>query len=481
LTDQPEEQVYYNNAGTAMDRNLGATSATPGAVSAMGLLYQWGRKDPFLGSSDINEHITAKSSYNWPESVISGPDIGTVAYTIANPTTYIGYNPDGDNKDWFYFRTDPNNTLWESQKTKYDPCPPGWRIPDGGETGIWSRASNSSDDQSFTYDTANKGMNFTGKFGEYSVIWYPDQSKSAFANSCGDCYWSCTPAKHSIYYLGISDYGRFWPAFSGVWRSDAHHVRCVKEGPIQAEPKNEDYVDEFGINHGKGVKIGETIWAPVNCGYHETDFKYGKLYQWGRKYGQGYSGEFHDGESESEYSDAILPDFINGNGKITIEEGQSENNANVFYLGGNMDYDWLYPHDGTLWNKGTDDSPQKNTNNDPCPQGWRVPTYAEYNTLIVNRSSWTKNEKGINGYYFSGEASYSDNVSQIFIPAAGSRVYYDEASCYNRGKGGRYWASRSGDQSESSAYYIYFDRFEVYWDRYDKALGYSVRCVQVTD
>ncbi|MBR4300002.1 MAG: hypothetical protein IKT59_09870 [Bacteroidales bacterium] len=229
LTDQPEEQVYYNNAGTAMDRNLGATSATPGAVSAMGLLYQWGRKDPFLGSSDIDEHITAKSSYNWPESVISGPDIGTVAYTIANPTTYIGHNPDGDNKDWFYFRTDPNNTLWESQKTKYDPCPPGWRIPDGGETGIWSKASNSSDDQSFTYDKANKGMNFTGKFGEYSVIWYPDQSKSAFANSCGDCYWSCTPAKHSIYYLGISDYGRFWPAFSGVWRSDAHHVRCVKE------------------------------------------------------------------------------------------------------------------------------------------------------------------------------------------------------------------------------------------------------------
>ena len=235
LTDQPEEQVYHNNAGTAMDRNLGATSATPGAVSAMGLLYQWGRKDPFLGSSDINEHITAKSSYNWPESVISGPDIGTVAYTIANPTTYIGYNPDGDNKDWFYFRTDPNNTLWESQKTKYDPCPPGWRIPDGGETGIWSKASNSSDNQSFTYDKANKGMNFTGKFGEYSVIWYPGQSKSAFANSCGDCYWSCTPAKHSIYYLGISDYGRFWPAFSGVWRSDAHHVRCVKEGPVQAE------------------------------------------------------------------------------------------------------------------------------------------------------------------------------------------------------------------------------------------------------
>ena len=51
LTDQPQAQVYNNDAGTMMDRNLGATSATPGDVGALGLLYQWGRKDPFLGSS----------------------------------------------------------------------------------------------------------------------------------------------------------------------------------------------------------------------------------------------------------------------------------------------------------------------------------------------------------------------------------------------------------------------------------------------
>ena len=44
-------QVYYNDAGTMMDRNLGATSATPGDVGALGLMYQWGRKDPFMGSS----------------------------------------------------------------------------------------------------------------------------------------------------------------------------------------------------------------------------------------------------------------------------------------------------------------------------------------------------------------------------------------------------------------------------------------------
>ena len=39
-----QEQVYNNNASTMMDRNLGAISATPGDVGALGLLYQWGRK-----------------------------------------------------------------------------------------------------------------------------------------------------------------------------------------------------------------------------------------------------------------------------------------------------------------------------------------------------------------------------------------------------------------------------------------------------
>ena len=61
FTDDPRGQEYYNNAGTMMDRNLGATSATPGDVGALGLLYQWGRKDPFLGSSSI--HYESETRY----------------------------------------------------------------------------------------------------------------------------------------------------------------------------------------------------------------------------------------------------------------------------------------------------------------------------------------------------------------------------------------------------------------------------------
>ena len=71
-----------------------------------------------------------------------------------------------------------------------------------------------------------------------------------------------------------------------------------------------DYVDEYGVNHGQGIEIGGVVWAPVNCGYHKDDYQYGKLYQWGRKYGQGYSGDFYDGDWDQTYSDATVPTIV---------------------------------------------------------------------------------------------------------------------------------------------------------------------------
>lgn len=122
LTDRPEDQVYANDAGTMMDRNLGATSATPGDVGALGLLYQWGRKDPFLGSSDIYNSVEALSTITWP----SPESKGTLSLTEMNPTT-------------FYIEYLSSKGNWDSEKTFYDPCPHGYRVPDGGENGVWAK------------------------------------------------------------------------------------------------------------------------------------------------------------------------------------------------------------------------------------------------------------------------------------------------------------------------------------------------------
>ena len=208
MTDQPEDQVYNNGAGTMMDRNLGATSATPGSVGALGLLYQWGRKDPFLGSSSISSNTRAKSTLSWPSPVKSTASTGTIDYAVSNPVTFITSN--GSNTDWYYTgNSSTDNTRWRSSKTIYDPCPAGYRVPDGGDNGIWSKAFGTSslfsDD---AYDSTNKGINFgssgkgTNKLSSsVSVCWYPyagylsyyDGSLSSVGSDDGN-YWSCSPS-----------------------------------------------------------------------------------------------------------------------------------------------------------------------------------------------------------------------------------------------------------------------------------------------
>lgn len=136
MTDQPVEHVYKNNAGTMMDRNLGATSVTSGDVRTIGLLYQWGRKDPFLGAVSFNFNNPAKSTITWPSAVEKSSSTGNIAYAIAHPTTFIYH----DNNDWANMETESRWTTSDRAKSIYDPCPAGWRVPDGGEDGVWAKA-----------------------------------------------------------------------------------------------------------------------------------------------------------------------------------------------------------------------------------------------------------------------------------------------------------------------------------------------------
>ena len=60
VADQPFGVNSKGNSYTVMDRNLGAVSATPGDAGAIGLLYQWGRKDPFVTTSEIGKNTEAE-------------------------------------------------------------------------------------------------------------------------------------------------------------------------------------------------------------------------------------------------------------------------------------------------------------------------------------------------------------------------------------------------------------------------------------
>ena len=232
FTDAPGTCSYRNVDKLMMDRNLGATSATPGDVGALGLLYQWGRKDPFLGSSSISSDVESKSTLTWPSPVSSSSSRGTVAYATEHPTTFITYN--SSNYDWYYTGdSNTDNTRWQSNKTIYDPCPAGWRVPDGGSSGVWAQAGFPSGSNAHSYDSSDEGMLF-GSGISSPASWYPAAgyrlSDDGGLSGVGyyGVYWSVAPNGDNAYSLYFSYYGSVFPAdYDG--RADGQSVRCLQE------------------------------------------------------------------------------------------------------------------------------------------------------------------------------------------------------------------------------------------------------------
>ena len=215
LTDQPQERVLANSAGVLMDRNLGALSAEPNTHESWGLLYQWGRKDPFLGAASPSAYYPASSTGEWPAMDSNVEDLGK--YWIENPMVLT---------EW-----DIVNRTWEASTKKIqDPCPFGWKVPsssDGGEyfatvAGLLSKPCENGINGIFVptidenmplwFPTAGFSMAFNGEYGileqgNHGLYWlsnYNNNEYCVYGNSGeGDGYiseaeWNGTGVTHSI-------------------------------------------------------------------------------------------------------------------------------------------------------------------------------------------------------------------------------------------------------------------------------------------
>ena len=221
------DQVYPNNAGTMMDRNLGATSATPGDIGAFGLLYQWGRKDPFMGSCAKSGTTLVASTGSW--NTVTSPS--SMDYAEENPTTFIKSNWTGGSVPGNGWHTS------ESVKGLYDPCPAGYRVPDGGENGFWATALETSSNawNSAIMKWSNRGFTWTLD-NEPTAAWYPavgfrsNDSGALYNVGSYGYYWSASPdpsLSYYAYYLRFYN-GNVNPADINN-RSSGYSVRCVKE------------------------------------------------------------------------------------------------------------------------------------------------------------------------------------------------------------------------------------------------------------
>lgn len=170
-----------------MDRNLGALSNAVGDISNRGMLYQWGRKEPFLPSTreyiyvpshsyDSEGYLTeteeefeaieaaiaeAREKANASNTQVGNGTMewhlvgemapvaltapGNIEYAVQHPTTVLGCRVDipiGEYVFDWYLQQDlvgttggmqqSGSSLWADRKTIFDPCPVGYRVPPKG-------------------------------------------------------------------------------------------------------------------------------------------------------------------------------------------------------------------------------------------------------------------------------------------------------------------------------------------------------------
>lgn len=212
-----------------------------------------------------------------------------------------------------------------------------------------------------------------------------------------------------------------------------------------ANGANGSIVDTVTVYQGADIAYADTrfaavtaydvVWAPFNCGATEpigkdevittwTAEKCGYLYQWGRNVPFAYGGEpgdLYTGDL------SVLDKYPNYNDACKNEGGY----ANKFIkASGNT---WFKDYKTGSILTGDNAWPRENQ---PCPEGWRVPTKAELGKIdaISPRQS--------NGKWVS-----PDN-NRFIMPSAGYRD--GTGTSFNLGSEGCYWSSTYDAQNACS-------------------------------
>lgn len=239
------------NGYSWMTRNLGALTDDfddPGTVK--GMVYQWGRKDPFPTPEGWTDRgpITVYDAAGAVTECFASEEVAVadnLSNAVGHPTTYYsGKSNDGDfNYDWL--ATDAsgrNNLLWETQadggKTLFDPCPPGWRVPRGDS---WRGVNESN----FVWDDVALGRRHP-LLGYYPAVGNRGSATGEWTSTGGiGQYWSSTAANGAY----VSTF-YFLPSYLDTHgnenRSSGLPVRCVSE--TAGDPVVPPVVEEFVMN-----------------------------------------------------------------------------------------------------------------------------------------------------------------------------------------------------------------------------------------
>ena len=224
--------------GEMMDRNLGALVATvadaaPVDPRSYGMVYQWGRKDPFTAAGTFNSGTQATYAYDIPEDLPEGevpegaevvaPGQISLADAIAHPTL-LGHI---DNGNWVNAN---DETFWsDDAKALYDPCPVGYRVPPRASYPFWG--SDLSAAEGWSIDSVNGWLTIGNPAAVFPIAGYRDDYSVGGMAKVGvrTLYWNARGAEAKGYGADLRyDKGTYNGGGSAP-KARLGSVRCVAE------------------------------------------------------------------------------------------------------------------------------------------------------------------------------------------------------------------------------------------------------------
>ena len=250
------ENTFTIGGVTMMDHNLGADTNNEGNTDgdaigrSYGMYYQWGRKDPLVGSNYWNfDYNYDAMIYNYNDTEIrigyvESSEGGSIEWTNENPNNIVIGNPDND-YDWLYDSHD--NALWNAElKSNNDPCPAGWRVP---SIDLFETLTIAAADDAMMWEKAQKMYGWwledtaTGETHFFSAAGRRNYLDGRLDNMntneelpvpWSGYYWSATTDGNNAkaLYFNLNTNTRTWNGIEtarSMQRANAMPVRCVRE------------------------------------------------------------------------------------------------------------------------------------------------------------------------------------------------------------------------------------------------------------
>ena len=471
----------YPGGAVFMDRNLGALD---NAVSPAnyGLLYQWGRKDPFLNSSMTASGDFSNSTACRPAvkgTTHSMEDTGnspfTMAQVVEKPNSFLYQNPAYGGK--WASDIPSGGGLWAENKTIFDPCPAGWKVPSGGYWDTEFRKKMYSLDYSdplviqtstSTATFPNTGLRSTQAIGrssssgpyEYLIRYAGEVVKP---NGYHYRLWASDGAllkDQTFYNFETQDFISLADIFEGKPKYDLYFssqypntivsvilaasgcsVRCVREESQIVPVTSISLPSTATITQYGGTKLNVTT-NPAQCSYYElnwtsSDSKIAAVNE------MGYVAGIYPGECTIT---ATIPGVGSASCTVTVTASTSTTMEAV---------DLDLPS-GTKWsnmNYGASSPSQRGSwckyYNNSLPTGWTVPTKDQCQELIDN-CIWVPVSSDKSGTSIVGFVVFSTvNSNTVFFPSTG---WWVEGYIKDQEKG-YYWTIDM--YNNSSPYYLF--------------------------